>query len=323
MRERPHETLSAAVWSCALLWLVTSATVWPRPARVRPDFPITSDAYTAAVARAPESSVAVRGGFDHVGHQTRQNPAIRSEPVTGSATPALYGEAPDGAGYDYIVVDVDGVQVIAPLNRLFSAGTFANNDSSHEYAIETSTGTLYTIDTTNGTTTAIGGTGGLSGAQVSMRWDPTDGSTLAVKPLSGCADSALYSIDLATGAATLIGPLTGTCVQSMAIDSTGTIYLLDRTTSTLERIDDNTGTIETIGPLGFDVDDTSSMDFDRSSDSLYMFSAPNGVNNLYSVDTVLGQATLIGPLGVDVPVTAVAAGIRPLDAIFADGFESP
>ncbi|MGA9423174.1 MAG: hypothetical protein WBW61_12500, partial [Rhodanobacteraceae bacterium] len=92
MRRRPQETLRVAVSSFALLCgLVTSATVWPRPALVRP--------------------------------------------VTGSATPALYGEAPDGAGYDYIVVDVDGVQVIAPLTRLFSAGTFANNDSSHEYAI--------------------------------------------------------------------------------------------------------------------------------------------------------------------------------------------
>ncbi len=156
-----------------------------------------------------------------------------------------------------------------------------------------------------------------------MRWDPANGSTLAVKPLAGCADSALYTIDLATGAATLISPLIGTCVQSMAIDSAGAVFLLDRATSALERIDSDTGAIETIGSVGFDVDDTSSMDFDSASGILYLISAPNGVNSLYIVDTTLGGATLIAPLGWGIPLTAFAATTTPIDTIFADGFDAP
>ncbi|MGA9423173.1 MAG: hypothetical protein WBW61_12495 [Rhodanobacteraceae bacterium] len=245
----------------------------------------------------------------------------RPRPDAPSGTLAFYGEVPDGAGYDYVVFAAGG-GVIAPLDRLFSAGTFANDDFSREYAIESASGILDTIDIATGAVTAIGSTG-LVDPRTSMRWDSHSGVTFAVEPMPDCTASSLYSVDLASGAATLIAPLAGSCVKSMAIDPAGTIYLLDIATDALERYDSDSGAVDLVGPLDFDVDDTTSMDF--SGASLYAVSGAGGSkgDNLYILDTTTGLSQIIGVIDVENPITAFATGVRRPDAIFADGFDAP
>jgi hypothetical protein len=238
----------------------------------------------------------------------------------GNVQFVLFGEVASGSGYDFIEVVGASQQVIAPLDRLFSAGAFANGDYTTEYVIGSENGTLYTLDVTTGAESLIGATGS-SGARMSMRWNPLAGTMTAVQPEADCSSSLLTTIDITTGLATPIGSLGGVCAQSMAIDASANIYLLDAATSSLDRIDGTTGDLETIGPLGFAFGPGAAMDIDVTSGMLFLYDF-DGTHAMYAVDTTNGFAQALGPLGDDFPtLTAFAFGFTSAATIFADGFE--
>jgi len=232
----------------------------------------------------------------------------------------LFGEIASGSDYDFIDVVGANRQVIGPLDRLFSAGAFANGDYTTEYAIGSDNGALYTLDVTTGAESLVGSTGS-SGARMSMRWNPLSGAMTAVQPAADCSSSMLLAIDLATGLATPIGALDGVCAQSMAIDASANVYLLDAATSSLDRIDGTTGDLETVGPLGFAFGPGAAMDIDVTSGLLFLYDF-DGTDAVYAVDTSTGFAQVIAPLGSDFPtMTAFAFGFTSGATIFIDGFD--
>lgn len=118
---------------------------------------------------------------------------------------------------------------------------------------------------------------------------------------TGVASSQLYTIDPATGHASLVGPIaTGgpVCISDIAVAPDGLLYGLDIYNDALVAIDKTTGTAAPIGSIGFDAIYTNSIDFDDATGVLYLaayqMQAPaNG--GIYTLDLVTGAATRIAP----------------------------
>ena len=106
---------------------------------------------------------------------------------------------------------------------------------------------------------------------------------------------SLITIDLATGAGTIVGPSGLTAVPSLAIKSTGEMFATDfPSPGSLYRIDAATGATTLIGSTG--LFSPHALAFD-GNDVLY---AIDSNNDLYIVDELTGATTLVGPVGVSI-----------------------
>jgi uncharacterized repeat protein (TIGR01451 family) len=130
----------------------------------------------------------------------------------------------------------------------------------------------------------------------SLKFDPTS-TTVYVN-----ATSQLYTIDLATGVATLVGNYThaAPAVIEIAIHpTTGQMYGEDLNDN-FYSIDKATGATTLIGPMGVLINFAQGMDFDNSDGTLYQFAyIGGGVNDLRTIDVTTGVSTLVlnGPAG--------------------------
>lgn len=152
--------------------------------------------------------------------------------------------------------------------------------------------TLGTIDTTTGAFTAI--------APVSATEAP---SGLTIDPVTGDAWYAsalnLYTLDLATGNATLVGPFGTTLMIDIAMNCDGDMYGHDIGTDSLYSIDTATGTATLIGAHGLAANFAQGMDFDASDGTLYAAVYTGGGTYTYGTfDLATGAIT---PLSTNNP----------------------
>ena len=115
----------------------------------------------------------------------------------------------------------------------------------------------------------------------------------------------LYTIDLATAATTLVGPLAG-AIRDITFDRNGLMYGIDSDADTLVAIDKTSGAIQTIGSLGFDAVFGEGLDFDAETGVLYLASADEDTKTMYTVDPLTGTATLLGDMASEVDGMAIA-----------------
>ena len=146
---------------------------------------------------------------------------------------------------------------------------------------------LVTIDLATGTTTFIGTTGiAVNG----LTFDSTTGTLFA----SERGDGGLYSLNTATGAASLIGafnsPASGCSSRNVLLtaNSSGDLYgWCDPGSDDLMSIDKNTGTATIVGESGIGTG-RHGLAFDVNDD-LYLYQS-----SYYDVDTNTGAASLLG-----------------------------
>jgi len=236
---------------------------------------------------------------------------------------AMFAEIPLNSawGYDYVRILPSSV-TIGHLDRFFTAGEFADNDFSREYAIEFPSGDLYTIDTSNAEVTRIGSTG-LGSHVTGIRWDASSGVSYAMTVAPDCSKSSLYTLDL-TGATALVGIANGVCLITMAIDASGAAYGIDPTLDSLFAIDTTTGATTLIGSIGFNIDRGTAMDFVIGSPVLFVIGDDVSSNTrwLFTVDVGTGNPTPIGPFGARGPALGAFAIGTFSPQIFGDGFGS-
>jgi len=145
--------------------------------------------------------------------------------LTGAATPI--GSATGIAGLE--------AMEFAPDGTLYAA-SFGTND-------------LYTLDPTTGAATLIGSLG-FTGV-MDLAWDPFDKTMYAIESLG--VGSALYSINLGTGAGTLVTDIPGDdCLMGLTIDSANQFLAMDHcdSSSPLYQIDPTTGDLTNLGNTG-------------------------------------------------------------------------
>ncbi|MCO5204717.1 MAG: hypothetical protein M9928_06785 [Anaerolineae bacterium] len=245
--------------------------------------------------------------------------AINATPVVGSAALSVDLLAQVAAYLE--VDDPSGVYVVGSTPGSFFGGDLVyDGDFDTLYAVDAGSNFLYAVDTQTGVATAVGAMTPVTGQTwTGMSADAATQTMYAAS--SDCVTSTLYTVDLATGAVTLIGSdASGYCVIDIAISPDGVLFGLDIITDQLVTIDLATGAISPLGSLGFDANYAQGMDFDDSTGVLYLaaYNGGTGLPELHTADTVTGASTLIGTLAaneLDAFAIATTNWVRALPAI--------
>lgn len=178
-------------------------------------------------------------------------------------------------------------------------------------------GQFYQIDPTNGSATLIGASGLTQPIEGDLAWDVRSGQMYG--NYGDSTSNSLYTIDLMTGVATVIGDIEEDDISGLAFDQAGRLWGVDTNTNfsnvaDLVEIDKNTGSvlsrvslgIQTIGPLlGMDINDQTGELFMAMDDG-----------NFYSIDTVAGSATFVDTHGV-LTATGLAYGVPAPSSVLA------
>lgn len=237
-----------------------------------------------------------------------------SQPIKGNLVPAPAGI------FNHIAYGVDAVgsydlaklplrdPAAEQLIAHFDAGSFVSgcdfdNSGFFEklYCIDTySPSDFYTLNTTDGTKNIIG-QASTSGGETftSLSMDPVSGVMYATATI--CAvSSSLYTINLQTGQASLVGPISaGSCIVSSGIDNDGNMYAVELVNKNLVRIDKATGAGTVVGPLGYNANFGQGMDFDERTGGcfLFAFNWDTFLAELRTCDTATGSTALVGQIG--------------------------
>jgi subtilisin family serine protease len=191
------------------------------------------------------------------------------------------------------------------------AGDFINGDFSTLYVLDYTINQLMSVDTSTGAITVIGPSTPYGGES----WSGMSGSMGGVMYASSTSTSrsTLYTIDLASGTAAVVGEITNAyCVIDIAISSDDAIYAVDICQDALYSIDPATGAGTLIGSIGFDANYAQGMDFEEETDILYLAAYNNstGQGELRIADTSTGNTVLVGafPGGAEVDALAFPTG---------------
>ncbi|GGG46136.1 T9SS type A sorting domain-containing protein [Bizionia arctica] len=197
--------------------------------------------------------------------------------------------------------DYGSFPLTGPFN-IASVAVITNDIYASDFDV---TGTLYALATTDVNlvsvepdTGAITIVAPLTGAATDvtysgLSWNQTN-STMYALTTDGTTTN-LYTLDLTTGAMTLIGATGTTLGIWLAIDNAGIIYMADIGNDNFYTLNPTTGAATLVGPLGVDISFAQDADVDPVSNTLYMAGyIGGGVNNIYSVDVTTGTATSLG-----------------------------
>lgn len=131
----------------------------------------------------------------------------------------------------------------------------------------------------------------------------TDAATIAeagtLFGVNTVGNDSLLTIDPATGAATVVGPIGFQNVTSLAYDaSSNTLFGVPFLEDDLIAIDPTTGAGTLVGGLGIDEIRISGLAFSFQTGVLFGTTGVNGMDDLVTIDTATGQATLVGSTGL-------------------------
>ncbi len=207
---------------------------------------------------------------------------------------------PNGMDDEYVSIDNPGN---GPLDWGAQIQIISDNTSitdlakgSQAYALDLFAGSIVSFDTDiPGTFTTIGPNA------LSLFAGDFDNVNTSFFYALNYDDNSLYTIDVATGAGTFIGPITGITagqsISGMACDkATGTMYVstTDITNSDIYTINLSTGALTLIGTTG--IPGLIEIAIDGSS-TMYGWDIVNDAS--FTINTATGASTELGPLGVD------------------------
>jgi len=197
----------------------------------------------------------------------------------------------------------------------FIAGAdFLNADFSQLYAITYGANELISVSTADASTSPIGTPTPGSGENWTGLTGSSDGTLYAS---SIGTESHLYTINPSDGNATHVGQIgSGIAIIGIAINSSGNLYGLDIVGDNLVHINKSSGAPTTIGSVGFDAGYAQGMDFDDSSDTLYLaaYNVTANQGQLRIADVSTGNSTNVGLLGNgarEIDGLAIAASSQP------------
>ena len=168
------------------------------------------------------------------------------------------------------------------------AATDVCAQSSRMIAID-SARRLYNVDTSTGLVTEYLTATSNAGTTGGLAYDCTSGTVY----LTSTSLDSLFTLDVESGAATLIGAYGDTSVVMHGLEwdsSMGTLY--GGTSERLFSIDTESGFATLIGATG--VSSFSNLGYDSDNDVMY--GTNSGADSFYSVDRSTGAFNLIGPL---------------------------
>ncbi|MEI6764785.1 MAG: T9SS type A sorting domain-containing protein [Bacteroidota bacterium] len=270
---------------------------------------VTFDSWTAALGNYTISIEAVLAQDSVPANDTLSQPIsvqnlikafcyVAYDPITSVMGPAVtYLQAPgtvnilaDQSAQNYLYGGTWG-----PYNKWYGAVATDN--------------TFITIDTLTGARTVIGNMGA---AILGMAYDFTTNKMYGVG--TDNVNAQLYTVNLATGAVTLVGTSAAGVFINLACDAAGNLFAVNVTDDKLYSIDKATAAATEIGAIGFDANFIQGMDFDRNNNVLYMAAYNNTTQQgeMRIVDVNDGTNTLIGPFLNKAEIVALAIPYSPV-----------
>lgn len=227
------------------------------------------------------------------------------------------------AGYEVFTSRVRDLSSVSTINTFSNTDLVRCGDIAFGvlFVLDSGKDQLFAINLTTGTAQLVGNTNVLPTdfSWYGMAFDQTTGVMYAVAGTSpgvgGSVAASLYTINLSTGAATLVAPLSGTDAWPawIACDNNGELYAGDLLNDNLVKIDKTTAAVTKIGfldtQLTLYLDLDCDADFDPATNTLYMVNTPSGSFNtiLSVVDLNTGKSIPVAnyPQGTFMPVLAI------------------
>ncbi len=181
-----------------------------------------------------------------------------------------------------------------------ASGTWANGTWYATIYAAAAPYNLVTFDPATGARTVIGN----MGVNINAMSYNTANSTMYGAGWDG-TNSLLYTINLSTGTATLVGTIGTRLIINMAINNAGVCYVTDLTNSLLGTLNLTTAAFTSVGSIGFTASYAQDMEFDRETNELYM-AAYGSTGQLRWVDQSTGNTLLIGNFQGGAEVTGFA-----------------
>ena len=157
------------------------------------------------------------------------------------------------------------------------------------YAVDSARG-LFTIDPATGTRVQVGTISTNAGTTAGLAYDPASNTVF----LTSTNNDSLYTLDLGTGNATLVGGY-GTPVVMHGLEwdsSTGTLYGASSTPNSFYSISTVTGAATLVGSIGFT--SFNNLGYDSTNNVMYMTNS--GTDSLYTINRANGSVALVGSL---------------------------
>ncbi len=179
----------------------------------------------------------------------------------------------------------------APNNDLFTLSFFPAATPNSLFRVEQSTGDMQLIGST-----------GVRIVEGDIDFHPLTGILYGIQEEKTGAsfDSNLFTIDLETGAASVIGAIVNypADLSAMAFDRNGTLFVLDTTHEALYTVDPTNAQIVTSVSLSQPLRGMAGMAFHPTTGALYVADGHevwSTMRNLYTLDSDTGLLTTIGP----------------------------
>jgi hypothetical protein len=188
-------------------------------------------------------------------------------------------ELPELINFNYICPDISNL-----------SGCAWTHHYKHIFVCDAEYGNISEIDPETCETRFIGSSG--TSELINLAYD------LYHDTLWGISTDNLYSINMTTGNATCIGPMSNTSLMvSMAADRYGNVWTIDLgfSSSNFYCINTNSGHATLIGNTGVSMNYADDMAYDKDNDILYLFSFNYGTyqQELYTINTTTGIATFV------------------------------
>jgi hypothetical protein len=214
----------------------------------------------------------------------------------------------------------------------FGASACKGGDGNYYIAESGPPNNLHQLDTGTGNVTLIGAITGLQGAETptGLAYNPVDGMYYMTAGDLGLGTDNLYSFDLGTLTATLIGGSgTGGLQIDLCISGAGVCYSYDLITDNGYTLDLTTGAATLLGPLGFDPNFGQGMAYDRETNTIYLSAFDNGAftGQFRTMDPVTGNTTLVldwgfeqvAPFALDTDILPIPVELTSFAASVSDG----
>ncbi|PZQ18437.1 MAG: hypothetical protein DI564_03800 [Rhodanobacter denitrificans] len=267
-----------------------------QPPSARAHFPAAPRTAIEDFARSPAGQALVAP--EQAGRGAALPRGVDSVPAYGIRN----GNASTIAFVSFDLLDATHYDLIRSGHVFGFAADFVNEDFTKQYAVTGFDGNprLYTIDTQTGEPTLIAPVPipvtASSNNPYGAAWDPFTNQMFVTGYTSSTRSTQLYTVDIATGQASPLGaPLSERMIGELAIDANGLLYGMDVYNDVLVAIDKTTGEAQAIGPTGLALWLAQGLDFDDRTGTLYLAAFDQDVGNIYTIDTMTGQATLVGP----------------------------
>ncbi len=219
-------------------------------------------------------------------------------------------------GYTFFSFDTDDPATQNVINSITISpfgGTFDASHTDFMYIIDYNDNHLKKVDVASGNVTDVGLCSSISSGQMwtGIQVDKLTNQMYGVT--TDISESYIYTIDMNTAVATVIGP-TGIpgCID-IAIDGTGQMYGFDLVGDNSYKIDKSTGTSTMLGSLGYDANYAQGMSWDPLADIVYLaaYNNASGTGELRILDRVSGSTALVGTFGGEIDGLGFPGGGTP------------